>query len=186
MRFELAEAMAILARTPGVLRAMLGGLDQRWVASNYGPDTFSPFDVLGHLIHGEKTDWIPRARAILAHGAAQPFEPFDRYAMYAANRGRPIAELLDEFESLRAASLDALRALHLTDSDLDRPGLHPALGPVTMRQLLAMWPVHDLNHIAQICKAMAWQYGDEVGPWRAYVSILPREEAAPKNAKPTH
>lgn len=172
MHASISDIIAILRNTPEVLRGLLRDLDAKWVTSNYGENTFSPFDVVGHLIHGEKTDWIPRARIILDHGETRAFEPFDRYAMYEASKGRTIGELLDEFESLRGENLIALLALNLTEADLDRRGTHPALGTATLRQLLAMWPVHDLNHIHQIAKCMAWQYRDEIGPWRAYVRVL--------------
>jgi hypothetical protein len=172
MLITMPDIIALLRNTPTVLRSLLSGLDQKWILSNYGEKTFSPFDVVGHLIHGEKTDWIPRARIILEHGEARAFDPFDRYAMYEASKGRSIGELLDEFESLRRAGLRELQAMNLTDADLNRRGTHPALGPVTLRQLLATWPTHDLNHIHQIAKCMAWQYREEIGPWRAYVGVL--------------
>jgi hypothetical protein len=172
MRATLPDIIAILRNTPAVLRSLLRDLDAKWIGSNYGKDTFSPFDVVGHLIHGENTDWIPRARIILEHGEARAFEPFDRYAMYEASKGRTIAELLDEFESLRRENLRVLEAMNLTEADFARRGTHPALGPVTLGQLLATWAVHDLNHIHQIAKCMAWQYKDEIGPWREYVGVL--------------
>ena len=175
MSFQLPEALAVLQRTPRVLFTMLDGLPDFWVLRNYGPQTFSPFDVVGHLIHGERTDWMVRAKLILEHGPEKPFEPFDRYAMYEASKGKSIAELLATFAALRAENLAALRALNLTAQDLDRRGTHPALGPVTLGQLLATWVAHDLNHIHQIAKCMAFQYRDDVGPWKQYLSILPRE-----------
>jgi hypothetical protein len=143
--------------------------------SNYGAATFSPFDVVGHLIHGEQTDWMVRVRVILEHGEARPFAPFDRYAMFEASKGKSMTELLRTFALLRAKNLADLRALHLTPEKLDGRGTHPALGGVTLRQLLAAWVVHDLNHLHQIAKAMAFQYQQEVGPWREYLSILPKE-----------
>lgn len=170
----LPEISALLRNTPAVLRALLADLDSPWTDSDYGESTFSPFDIVGHLIHGEKTDWIPRARMILEFGESRTFEPFDRYAMYEASKDKSIGDLLDIFQSLRRENLLALHALNLTDADLDRRGKHPELGPVTLRQLLATWPVHDLNHIHQIVKCMAWQYRDEIGPWRAYVGVLAR------------
>jgi hypothetical protein len=175
MTFDLPHPLAVLDRTPGVLRALLGDLGDEWVRSNYGPDTFSPFDVVGHLIHGEQTDWMVRVRHVLTHGDAVPFEPFDRYAMYEASRGKSIAELLDTFATLRATNLADLQALNLTPAQLETRGLHPALGPVTLGQLIATWVVHDLNHVHQIAKAMAFQYRTEVGPWKGYLSILPKE-----------
>ena len=174
MDLDLADAQVVLARTPAVLRAWLAGLPPAWIDGTEGPDTFSPREVLGHLIQGERTDWIPRARIILEHGPSRAFEPFDRYAQYEASRGRAIDQLLDEFESLRRQSLESLRGMKLTDAQLDLPGRHPALGPVTLRNLLATWVCHDLNHIHQIAKSMAFQYRDQVGAWREYITILPR------------
>lgn len=174
MTFDLEEAVAVLQRTPDALRALLGGVGDRWSLSNYGADTFSPFDVVGHLIHAERTNWMTRVRAILEHGEAQPFPPFDRYAMYEASKGRSTGELLETFALLRAKSLDDLRALALTPDKLGLRGTHPDLGGVTLSQLLAAWVVHDLNHLHQVAKAMAYQYRDEVGPWRGVLSILPK------------
>ncbi len=174
MQFHLPQALEILSRTPQVLRAMLAGLSDPWVMSNYGDKTFSPFDVVGHLIHGERTDWMPRARIILELGESKPFEPFDRYAMYEASRGKTIAELLDTFESLREKNLADLRAFRLSPDQLALRGAHPALGPVTLAQLLATWVAHDLNHIHQFAKSMAYQYRNAVGPWREYLTILPQ------------
>lgn len=164
----------ILARTPAVLRALLQDLPDTLVRANEGEGTFSPFDVVGHLIHGERTDWIPRARILLEEGGGRPFEPFDRFAMYEAGRGRTLAELLDEFEALRAANLRTLDGWRLTDADLARRGTHPDLGPVTLGELLAAWAVHDLDHLAQIARVLAFQSRERVGPWRAYLPILPR------------
>jgi hypothetical protein len=174
MTFVLEQAIEVLQRTPDVLRALLGGLSDCWTLNNYGAATFSPFDVVGHLIHGEQTDWMVRARVILEYGEKTPFEPFDRYAMYEASKGKTMAELLQQFASLRTKNLDDLRALQLTPEKLECRGTHPALGGVTLRQLLATWVVHDLNHLHQIAKAMAFQYHTEVGPWREYLSLLPR------------
>lgn len=170
--FDLHGARQILARTPGVLRAWLSGLDESWVKSGYGASTFSPYDIVGHLIHGERTDWLPRARWILEHGESRPFEPFDRFAMHELSRGRSLGELLDEFERLRAENLRALDELRLRALDLARTGAHPALGRVTLGELLATWVVHDLNHLHQIAKCQASQYRDAVGPWRAYLPLL--------------
>lgn len=173
MKHDLDRSLEILARTPAVLRAMLSGISPEWSHASYGADTFSPFDVVGHLSHGERTDWLPRVRWIREHGARQAFPAFDRFAQQHESRGKALTELLDEFESLRRASLDELRALQLGEVDFALGGLHPTLGTVTLRQLLATWVVHDLNHIAQIAKALAHQYKDEVGPWRAFLPILP-------------
>jgi hypothetical protein len=172
MKFDLSEAMDVLERTPVVLRAMLSGLSNGWIHGNYGADTFSPFDVVGHLITGEKTDWMARTRLILEHGSSRPFTKYDRYAQFEESSGKALSQLLDEFERLRKTNLSALRELHLTPQDLARRGMHPALGEVTLEQLLATWVAHDLNHVAQIAKAMATQYEQAVGPWREYLGIL--------------
>jgi hypothetical protein len=171
-RFVVEEAVAILTRTPATLDALLRGLPDGWIAAHEGTDTWSPCDVIGHLIHGERTDWIPRARIILELGEARAFDPFDRFAQFADAEGRALASLLDEFATLRHANLRALEALHLTDRDLDRRGRHPELGVVTLRQLLATWVAHDLDHVVQISRVIARQYSDEVGPWRAYLRII--------------
>jgi DinB family protein len=168
----MEEATAILARTPATLDALLRGLPDGWIRANEGGETWSPFDVIGHLIHGEQTDWLPRTRIILERGDARPFDKFDRFAQFRGSRGRPLSELLDEFAARRAENLRQLATLALTDADLDRPGLHPELGPVTMRQLLATWVAHDLDHLVQIARVLARQYSDEVGPWRAYLRII--------------
>jgi hypothetical protein len=150
---------------------MLAGLDPVWTASRYGPDTFSPFDVVGHLIEGEKSDWIPRLRLILTAGESEPFKPFERYAMFRNSAGRSIDELLEEFAVVRSASLSELRALSLTNADLQRTGRHPEFGRVTAAQLLATWVAHDLNHTHQVAKCMAWQYREAIGPWQAYLGV---------------
>ncbi|MBI3410115.1 MAG: DinB family protein [Planctomycetes bacterium] len=170
--FQLEQALEILRNTPRALRSMLAGISDIWTHSNYGDNTFSPFDVVGHLIHGERTDWMVRVSLILQRGESQPFAPFDRYAMYEASRGKSIAELLDTFEELRTANLRELAESRLTPAHLELLGRHPDLGPVTLRQLLATWVVHDLNHIHQIAKAMAYQYREEIGPWREYFPFL--------------
>jgi DinB family protein len=170
--FSLEEAIPILTSTPRTLDAMLRGLPTAWLECNEGGDTFSPYDVVGHLIHGEKTDWMPRARMILETGDARPFEPFDRFAQNEASRGKTLDELLDEFARLRAANIAALKAIKLAPSDLDRRGKHPTLGSVTMRQLLATWVAHDLDHVIQIARVMGRQYTDEVGPWTAHLRII--------------
>ena len=172
MSVNVSEAIGVLARTPGTLRAMLSGLDQGWLDADEGPETFSPRDVLGHLIFGEETDWIPRLRIILEHGADRPFVPFDRFGFRSQYGGQPVGELLDAFERLRRENLRTLESAGLGPKDLGRSGLHPELGPVTLGQLLATWVAHDLNHLVQIARVMAKRYGDEVGPWRAYLRIL--------------
>jgi hypothetical protein len=175
MRFKMDEAIEVLSATPSVLRGLLGRVSEPWIRNNYGDKTFSPFDVVGHLIHGERTDWIPRGRIILEHGEAKAFDPFDRYAMYEESKGKSISELLDTFERLREANIEALRGMKLSDARLDGTGTHPRLGRVTMRELLAMWVVHDLSHVHQIAKSMAHQYADQIGPWRPWVTFLPSE-----------
>lgn len=172
MEFQLSQARPVLERTPAVLRSLLQGLPAEWTTGNEGPDTWTAFDVVGHLIHGERTDWIPRAEHILEHGDSVSFPPFDREAMFAASRDRSLDQLLDEFEILRARSLQRLDSLRLTPDHLARRGRHPEFGAVTMSQLLSTWVAHDLTHINQIVRVMAKQYGGAVGPWRAYLSVL--------------
>ena len=172
MRVEMSHVFEVLERTPDALRSLLGGLSDDWTLPNEGPETFSPHDVVGHLIHGEKTDWIPRVRVILEHGASKPFEPFDRFGFRAYATGVPIDSLLDEFARLRGQNVDILRGLGLTPDQLAREGTHPALGTVTLGQLIATWVVHDLNHLAQAMRVMAMQYRDEVGPWTQFLGIL--------------
>ena len=174
MNFDLAAGIAVLERTPATFRALLAGLPDGWIVSNEGPDTFSPFDNVGHLIHGERTDWIPRARIILAQGANRRFEPYDRFAQYRESKGKTLDELLDEFAELRKANVETLRSFNLSDRELALEGEHPALGRVTLRQLLATWVAHDLGHIAQTTRVMAKQYRDAVGPWRAYLPVMDR------------
>ena len=174
MEFQLDRAKQILGRTPATLNSLLRGVSDEWVLGNEGPDTFSPFDVVGHLIHGEETDWIPRAKIILEHGEDRPFEPFDRFAMFEKSKGKSLGELLDTFALLRGESLQQLEQMNLTPELLSKRGKHPELGIVTVSELLATWVVHDLGHVAQVVRVMSKQYGDAVGPWRAYLSILSR------------
>jgi hypothetical protein len=171
MSLDLADAVAVLERTPATLATLLGGLPNVWVLAREGEGTWSPYDVVGHLIHGERTDWIPRLRHIMA-GEARPFEPFDRNAQFAESRGKTLGELLATFADLRGQNLAELQALNLADADLSRRGLHPDLGEVTLGELLATWVVHDLDHVAQVARTMAKVYTDEVGPWSVYLSIL--------------
>lgn len=170
--FVMEEGVAILTRTPATLDALLRGLPDGWILAHEGGDTWSPFDVIGHLIHGERTDWLPRVRIILEHGEARAFDTFDRNAQFADSAGRSLASLLDEFARLRQDNLRELSALRLTEADLDRRGRHPALGVVTLRELLATWVAHDLDHVVQISRVLATQYSDAVGPWRAYLRII--------------
>ena len=174
MQFELSRALEVLERTPGTFRALLDGLSEAWTAPNEGPDTFSAFDNVGHLIHGERTDWIPRARIILARGADRRFEPFDRFAQYRESEGKSLARLLDEFARLRSDNLATLRGWKLGEHELALEGEHPELGKVTLGQLLATWVAHDLSHVAQTARVLAKQYRDAVGPWRAYLPVLDR------------
>lgn len=182
--FDLLRALEILERTPSTFRAMLGGLPEAWTTPNEGPDTFSAFDNVGHLIHAERTDWIPRARLILAQGSERRFAPFDRFAHYSESHGRTLADLLDEFARLRAENLATLRGWQLTERELTLEGEHPALGQVTLRQLLAAWVVHDLGHVAQTARVMAKQYREAVGPWREYLPVLDRQTAGSSTKAP--
>lgn len=172
MQHDLQATVALLARTPTTLDAFLRNLPETWTHRNEGEKTWSVFDIVGHLIHGERTDWMPRARMILQFGENQAFEPFDRLAQERESQGKSLAELLDEFALLRAQSLDQLRDLNLQPRDLARRGRHPALGVVTLSQLLAAWAVHDLTHLHQISRVMAHQFREAVGPWGKYLGVL--------------
>jgi hypothetical protein len=174
MHFDLTTGVAILERTPHTLRALLAGLPHAWTDGTEGPETWSPYVILGHLIHGERTDWIPRARIILAQGPERRFTPYDRFAQFRESEGKSLGDLLDEFERLRAENLATLNGWHLTDAQLALEGEHPALGAVTLRQLLATWVAHDLGHVAQAARVMAKQYREAVGPWRAYLPVMDR------------
>lgn len=176
MNFSLERSIPVLARTPATLRALLADLGESWIRGTEGPETFSPFDVVGHLIDGEETDWIPRARIILARGVEPRFEPFDRLRHRQRNVGRSMSSLLDEFATLREANLETVRSWNLSDADLALPGIHPSLGPVTLRELLASWVVHDLEHVAQVARVMAKQYKGEVGPWVPFLPVLTDHE----------
>ena len=170
--FKLAEALAVLTRTPAALNALLRGLPDIWVSGNEGQNTWSAFDIVGHLIAGERTDWMPRLRIILENGEARPFDPFDRFAQFKESHGKSLEQLLDDFACLRAENLAALVALNLQPEDLARRGRHPRLGVVTLSQLLATWAAHDLTHLHQLSRVMAHQYEDAVGPWSAYLGVL--------------
>ena len=174
MDFDLIASIAVLERTPLTLRAMLDGLPAVWTDATEGPETWSPYVIVGHLIHGERTDWIPRAQMILAQGAERRFTPYDRFAQFRESEGKSLADLLDEFARLRAENLATLAGWRLTASQLDLKGEHPEFGAVTLRQLLATWVAHDLGHIAQTARVMAKQYRDAIGPWRAYLPIVTR------------
>jgi hypothetical protein len=172
MDYQIDDAIALLSRTPQTLRTLLTGLPKGWITGNEGPDTWSPYDVIGHLIHGERTDWIQRAERILEHGEQLPFEPFDRFAQFRESQGQSLDELLAAFAQARSANLEALRRMQLATEDLQKTGMHPALGRVTLGQLLATWVTHDLDHIVQVARVMAKQYTDAVGPWAKYLSVL--------------
>jgi hypothetical protein len=170
--FTLTDAVAVLARTPATLEALLRGLPEGWTSTNEGGDSWSPYDVIGHLIHGERTNWMGRVRVLLAHGESRPFDTFDRFAQFSESAGQPLPALLDEFAQVRATNLRELEALNLTPADLERRGMHPSLGPLTLRNLLATWVAHDFDHITQIARVMARQYSDEVGPFREYLRVV--------------
>ncbi len=172
----LPEATALLSRTPATLDAWLRGLPEGFLVAHEGGETWSPTDILGHLIHGEKTDWVPRAKRILDFGDTKAFDKFDRFAQFDDFAGWSVPRLLDEFARAREANLRELASLSIDEATLDKPGLHPELGPVTLRQLLATWVAHDLDHVVQIARVMARQYTDEVGPWRAYLRVISGEQ----------
>ena len=174
MTFDLRSGIAVLERTPQTLRAMLEGLSPAWIDATEGPETWSPYVIVGHLIHGERTDWIPRARMILAQGPERRFTPYDRFAQFQESQGKSLTNLLDEFARLRAENLSTLGGWHLTDTQLELIGEHPEFGSVTLRQLLATWVTHDLGHVAQTARVMAKQYREAIGPWRAYLPIVDR------------
>ena len=170
--FVLEEAVGILSRTPATLDALLRNLPDAWMTAREAEHTWSPLEVVAHLIHAERTNWLTRARFILEHGESRPFEEFKRFAHLEAAKGRTLASLLDEFALVRRQSVGELEALGLNDADLAKRGAHPALGAVTLRQLLAAWVVHDFDHLFQISRVLARQYSDEVGPWREYLRVV--------------
>jgi len=170
--FRLTDATALLSRTPATLDALLRGMPDVWVRRNEGQDTWSAFDIVGHLVSGERNDWMPRLQVLLENGEGRPFDPFDRFAQARESRGKSLEQLLDEFARLRCENLDALQALNLQPEDLARRGRHPAMGAVTLSELLATWAVHDLTHLHQLSRLMAHQYRDTVGPWSAYLGVL--------------
>ncbi len=172
MNYSPDRSCEILDRTPAVLRSLLAGLSEEWIMANEGPETFSPYDVVGHLIHGEKTDWTARAKIILEFGNTKTFEKWNRVAMYEESSGKTLQQLLDEFEVVRKANMTWFRSLNLTEARLNKKGMHPVLGDVSLRNLLATWVVHDLTHIAQITRVMAKQYKEEMGPWPEFFRIL--------------
>ncbi|UFH54224.1 DinB family protein [Spirosoma sp. KNUC1025] len=172
MNFSLEKSFDVLERTPAVLDTMLQGISADWTSVNEGDGTWSVYDVIGHLIHGEKTDWIPRAELILSDKPDKTFAPFDRFAQFDESPGKSLAQLLDEFKALRQQNMAWLRSKNPGGNDFEKTGIHPAFGSVTLSQLLATWAVHDLNHIAQIVRVMAYQYKSAVGPWIEYLRIL--------------
>ena len=172
MKFDLTNSITILEKTPKILESYLSGLSKDWLKNNEGENTWSPYDIIGHLIFGEKTDWIIRTKIILNQSENKTFEPFDRFAQLKENQNKPISELIAEFKSLRKSNLQELKFLNITAKDLELKGIHPELGEVTLEQLLAAWVVHDLGHIAQISRVMSKQYEANVGPWKAYLGIL--------------
>jgi hypothetical protein len=174
MKFNIDKAMPILERTPAIVTMLLKDLDNDWIYNNEGQDTWSPFDVVGHYIHGEKTDWIPRLNIILGEQDDKRFVPFDRFAQFRDSKGKSLDELLDEFTRLRSENIDKLKKVTLDESTLSKKGIHPAFGEVTLEQLLSSWVVHDLGHISQITRVLAKQYKEAVGPWTEYMGILNR------------
>lgn len=172
MKYNLKRSIEVLERTPFVIEKMLRGVSKEWYSPNEGPDTWSPYDVVGHLIHGEKTDWIERIEIILSKKTDKQFKPFDRFAQFTESKGKTLPQLLDEFKRLRKKNIAKLKAKKLTASDLKKTGVHPKFGTVTLEQLLSTWTVHDLGHIAQIARVMSKQYSAAVGPWKEYLPIL--------------
>jgi hypothetical protein len=171
MQFDIEKALPVLERTPQVIESLLYGLDDEWIYTNEGGDTWSPFDIVAHLIYGEKTDWIPRTQIILGEGSKE-FAPFDMQGHIKEKEGKTLPQLLDEFKILRKENLAQLKAVELTPEMLDNTGIHPALGEVSLRQLLASWVVHDLTHIHQLSRVMAKQYDEAVGPWKQFMGVL--------------
>jgi DinB superfamily len=172
MDHDLQQTIALLTRTPAALDALLHGLPDEWTRQNEGPDTWSAFDVLVHLINCERTDWMPRVRVLLEFGESQPFPPFDRWGEIRESQGKPLSELLDVFAQLRTQNIAALQALELQSEDFARRGLHPSFGSVALSELLATWAAHDLNHLHQIARVMAHQYRQAVGPWSRYMGVM--------------
>lgn len=172
MSFDLDRSIEILGRTPEVLNALLNNMSSEWTSVNEGGESWSAYDVIGHLIHGEKTDWIPRMEIILSNKEEKKFEPFDRFAQFEDSKGKSMTQLLDEFKFLRKKNIEILQSKKISEKDFGRKGIHPAFGEVTLGQLLSTWVVHDLNHLAQISRVMAKQYKEEVGPWVEYLRIL--------------
>lgn len=171
-KFKLDDTIQILEKTPDVIKALLSDLPESWTSANEGGESWSAFDIVGHLAHGEKTDWIQRAKLILEYGKEKSFEPFDRFAQFKDSEGKSLDELLDEFRNLRDQNLETLKSFKLNKEDLKREGLHPELGIVTLEQLLATWVVHDLGHLRQISRILAKNYKDEIGEWQQYLPVV--------------
>ncbi len=172
MEYNVDKSIEILERTPHVLRHLLSGISEDWIVNNEGENTWSPFDVIGHLIHGEEVDWLTRTKVILEFGESKTFEPFDRFAQFEKSKGKSIGQLLDEFEQWRKSNLEEFKSLGITESDLKKTGFHPELRKITLRNMLSSWVIHDLGHIAQIVRTMAKQYSSEIGPWDEYMGII--------------
>jgi hypothetical protein len=172
MDFNLERSIEILERTPAVMQSLLSGVHDDWTMQNEGSNTWGPYDIVGHLIHGEKTDWTPRMELILSDFSDKHFVPFDRFAQYNDSKGKTLQELLDEFTELRKDNIELLQKQNISANDLQKEGIHPRFGKVTLEQLLATWTVHDLNHIAQAVRVMAQQYKAAVGPWVEFLKIL--------------
>jgi uncharacterized damage-inducible protein DinB len=172
MKFNFEKSLEILSRTPAVMKSLLENLDEEWTKNNEGGDSWSPFDVIGHLIHGEKTDWIARTMTILNNNTNKKFEPYDRFAQFQESKGKSLHELLDEFTKLRAENIKILKSLDIDEEKLKMEAIHPKFGAVTLKQLLSTWVIHDLTHIAQISRVMAKQYKEEMGPWVEYFRIM--------------
>lgn len=172
MKFNIDQALQVLERTPTVIKDLLQGLDEDWVMQNEGADTWSCYDIVGHYINGEKTDWIPRMKIILGNNEDKHFIPFDRFAQFRDSKGKSLNQLLEEFAVLRKKNIEILKSTPLTESLLDKTGIHPTFGPVTLRQLLSAWVAHDLTHIYQASRVIARQYKEEVGPWTEFIGVL--------------
>jgi len=172
MKFDLEKSLEVLERTPTVIRVLLSAASKEWVMNNEGAETFSPYDVVGHLIQGEKTDWPERIKVILQYGTAKTFVPYDRFAMFTESIGKSTEELVDEFDQLRKVNIEWLRSLNLSETDFMKKGNHPTFGEVTLAQLVATWVVHDLTHLSQITRVMAKQYKEEIGPWVQFFRLM--------------
>ena len=172
MKFDLQRSLEILERTPQVLESLLSGLSNEWTESNEGPETWSAYDVVGHLIHGETTDWIQRMQIILSDSTDKNFKPFDRFAQFHESKGKTMEQLLAEFKKIRLSNLNTVRTMNLTPTDFLKKGIHPVFGEVTLEQLFSTWVAHDMNHLAQIARVIAKQYKTEVGPWVEFLRIL--------------